>query len=197
MQEGLKELEVLLDPYDWFYEVDAEPLRYVVYVTAMNSEQNSVIPDRVQGKQVVIHFARSKMANAQEFMAEDPRSKPLVNWKDSLDAIAATGKLPLPLSGPYSAILPDGSGSVTQEDLDTALEDLQSVQVPNLDELGRELDRLERQCGPNILFDIFFEIHDGKNAVTNLGTKFPDVHRVMQGLYHEYGFDPIYNELEG
>jgi hypothetical protein len=167
MQEGLKELEVLLDPYDWFYEVDAEPLRYVVYVTHMNSEQNSVIPDRVQGKQVVIHFARSKTTNAQEFVVEGRPS-----LLKSIDAIATTGDLLLPLS----------------ED---------DVEVPDLNELGQRIDKLERQVGPNILFDIFFEIHDGGRAVTQLGAKFPEVRHAMQELYHEYGFDPIYNELEG
>lgn len=86
-------------------------------------------------------------------------------------------------------------GSLTLEDL---TEELSSdLSVPNLSDLCKELDRLEKICGSNILQDIFYEIKDGKNAVTNLRAKFPDVHKAMIRLYDEYGFDPIYNEMDG
>jgi len=67
----------------------------------------------------------------------------------------------------------------------------------NLDSLIFELDRLEKICGSNILQDIFYEVHDGKNAVTNLSNKFPEVRQVLDSLYNEYGFDLIYEELDG
>src|SRR6185436_712808 len=66
----------------------------------------------------------------------------------------------------------------------------------NLDSLIFELDRLEKICGSNILQDIFYEVHDGKNAVTNLSNKFPEVRQVLDSLYNEYGFDLIYEELD-
>lgn len=63
--------------------------------------------------------------------------------------------------------------------------------------LVKELDRLERLCGSNILQDIFYETHDGPNAVTNLSMRFPDVREAVQKLYKVYGFDVIYDELDG
>lgn len=67
----------------------------------------------------------------------------------------------------------------------------------NVEELIMELDRLERICGSHGLQDIFYEVHDGSNAVTNLSSKYPDVKKDMQKLYDQYGFDIIYEELDG
>lgn len=66
----------------------------------------------------------------------------------------------------------------------------------NLEFLVTELDRLENICGANILGDIFFEIHDKYNAVTNLSAKYPEVRQTLEELYNIYGFDIIYDELE-
>lgn len=62
--------------------------------------------------------------------------------------------------------------------------------------LTKELDRLERLEGTNIVRDIFFEIHDGQNAVTNLSTKFPDIKESVFRLYETFGFDVIYEWFE-
>jgi hypothetical protein len=66
----------------------------------------------------------------------------------------------------------------------------------DLDALVKELDRLEELCGFNILNDIFYEVHDHKNAVTNLSEKFPQVRKSMDKLYLQYGFDVLYDLLE-
>lgn len=71
------------------------------------------------------------------------------------------------------------------------------VPAPDFDFLVSELDRLERIGGSNILFDVFFEEHDGKNAVTNLSAKYPEIRKSIHDLYEIYGFDIIYDELEG
>jgi hypothetical protein len=63
--------------------------------------------------------------------------------------------------------------------------------------LVQELERLEKSCGSNILQDIFYETHDGPNAVTNLSARFPDVRETLQKLYKMYGFDLIYEEMDG
>lgn len=63
--------------------------------------------------------------------------------------------------------------------------------------LVKELERLERICGSHNLQDIFYEIHDGKNAVTDLRYRFPEVWGVLEPLYMKYGFDIIYEELDG
>ena len=63
--------------------------------------------------------------------------------------------------------------------------------------LQNELTRLEKVCGSFTLQDIFYEIQDGKNAVTNLSSRYPEVHQAMKRLFDEYGFDVIYEELDG
>lgn len=79
-----------------------------------------------------------------------------------------------------------------------SVEELDSDELElDVDDLCKELDRLEKRCGANVLMQIFFEIHDGKNAVTNMSPRFQDVRDGMEKLYDVYGFDPIYNELEG
>lgn len=165
MQEGLRELEILLDPYEWFYEVVAEARRYVVYVTYMEGSQDAIIPDFVQGKQVVVHFASTAPGYKTDYVSK-PTS---LSFDRSSFQVAAPKRA----------------------------EPLYVSETPSIQVLTDELDRLERQCGSNILQDIFYEIHDGKNAVTNLRAKFPDVHNAMIRLYNDYGFDTIYDELDG
>jgi hypothetical protein len=65
MQSGLKTLETLLDPYDWFIEAAIEGRRYVVYVSYMTEEQ-SVVPDYIDGHQVIMAFASSRPIEEEE-----------------------------------------------------------------------------------------------------------------------------------
>lgn len=67
----------------------------------------------------------------------------------------------------------------------------------NVPYLIRELDRLEKICGSNSLQDVFYEIHDGKNAVTNVSSRYPEVREGLEWLYQSYGFDVIYDEMDG
>jgi hypothetical protein len=79
-----------------------------------------------------------------------------------------------------------------------SIEDLSSdLLESDIDLLIKELDRLERVCGSRTLQDIFYEVHDQQNAVTSYSAKYPDVRTTMQSLYDEYGFDVIYEELDG
>ncbi len=71
------------------------------------------------------------------------------------------------------------------------------VSVPDIDYLIKELDQLEKMCGTNILDAIFYEVHDRHNAVTNLSEKYPLVRDKMEELYTEFGFDLIYEEMDG
>ena len=67
----------------------------------------------------------------------------------------------------------------------------------DLSELTTELDKLEKVCGSNILETIFYEEHDGKNCVTNLSDKYPEIKQAVGILYEKYGFDIIYEKLDG
>jgi len=69
-------------------------------------------------------------------------------------------------------------------------------EITSLSELTNKLDKLEKICGTNTLGDIFFESHDGKNAVTNWSAKFPDIRKDMDKLLNKFGFDVLYEELE-
>ena|ERR1700722_14729619 len=62
--------------------------------------------------------------------------------------------------------------------------------------LQHALDELELICGSHNLQDIFYEIHDQNNAITDVSSKYPKVREVMEILFDQYGFDVIYEELE-
>lgn len=168
--KGMKQLNDMFQGKSWFYEVGTDQYgRLVVYAFELNEEVLRSIPDKVDGIQVLVHFASSKLARPEDFV------KPSVIPP------------PLPLDITEEAeLLGDDMEELPSHFLDADLEDL-----------VRELDRLERICGSNILQDIFYEIHDGKNSVTNLSARYPDVHRVMSQLYQDYGFDVIYEEMDG
>jgi hypothetical protein len=68
--------------------------------------------------------------------------------------------------------------------------------VERAEYLTDELDRLSEICGDNVLQDIMFEVHDGKNAITNLSAKYPEVREEMEQLYEEFGFDALNREWE-
>lgn len=67
----------------------------------------------------------------------------------------------------------------------------------DLNFLTAQLDKLEKECGSNRLQDIFYEIHDGHNAVTDFSREFIDVRNTLEKLYNQFGFDVIYDELDG
>lgn len=157
------QLQAQFEGRPWFHSVGRDEYnRLVVYTNYMCHETLHDVPDRVDGIQVLTHFAASKSARADQFTNKNTDNIPTI---------------PAP---------PPSMEELDSEELELDVEDL-----------IRDLDRLERKCGPNILMQIFFEIHDGKNAVTNLAPSFPEVHAGMKSLYDSYGFDPIYNELEG
>lgn len=172
VSEGLDSLTQMFKDRDWFCEVGMDTIgRYVVYVKFMNLEVYTSIPDMMLGKQVLVHFIASKTARREDFTnnaTHVPFSKP-----------APAPKLEL----------------VVEDD---GIEELSSDYLENdLGDLLKELDRLEKMCGSNALQDIFYEIHDGKNAVTNLSDRYPVVRDSLRNLYDEYGFDVIYEELDG
>jgi len=75
-------------------------------------------------------------------------------------------------------------------------EDLSATDL-NISLLIRELDKLEKICGSHTLQDIFYEVQDGKNAVTDMSKRYPEVRKALEGLFLTYGFDVIYEEIDG
>lgn len=61
--------------------------------------------------------------------------------------------------------------------------------------LTNELDSLKNIYGDDVLEVIFFEVHDGKNAITNVSKTYPLVRESIDKLYNKYGFDVIYDQF--
>lgn len=166
MDEGIELLTKMFQGRPWFHSVGVEKYgRYVVYTNFMCHETLHDVPDRVNNKQVLVHFAASMTSTASQF-TNTP----------------AAPKLQLVLDEPEPEAIEEIDSSLLERDLS---------------ELCRKLDKLEKICGSNRLQDIFYEVHDGKNAITNLSSHYPEVRAAMEELYDEYGFDVIYEELDG
>jgi hypothetical protein len=190
-----KDISIMEDFRDqaWFHSMEHEAGRFVVYVKYMDKEVFAGVPDTIDGEQVVIHFAGAKLATREMFT-------------DNLSAPGATLKQHVPL-GYHSIPRREGNGELPAYDreidvsavvLRDEVDDLSSSEEDkSLSHLIAELDKLERQCGSNTLQDIFYEIHDGNNAVTEWSKRYPDVRKTLEKLYQQYGFDVIYEEMDG
>lgn len=169
MDERVEELTNMFKDRDWFHSVGYEQYgRVVVYVKYSCHETLYDIPDHCQGKQVLVHFAASLLSTADQFKTTQTPPIPKLELVEEDDV----------------------------EELPSSFLEL------DLDDLCKRLDKLERTCGSNALQDIFYEVHDnrltnGRDTVTNLSAKYPEVREAMEKLYDEYGFDVIYEELDG
>lgn len=186
-------LKILADQFgreDWFHSTGLDQYgRLVVYVKHMNHATLHDIPDFVAGKQVLVHFAGSKTATREQFTSNP-------------NAPGATLKAHVPSTYPDGTTCPydreiDVSAVVVApeeeaEDVAGSEEEEKSIMY-----LQRELDKLEKACGSYTLQDIFYEVQDGKNAVTNMSDRYPEVRKSLERLYNLYGFDVIYEELDG
>jgi hypothetical protein len=165
--EGLALLTGMFFEKEWFCEAERDANRYVVYVKYMNMETMTTIPDQILGRQVVVHFIAYKRASHFSF---------------------ATNATHVPFSRPAEVVVPKAPESM--EELSSDLLEF------DVEDLVKELVRLEKICGSNALADVFFEIHDKQNAVTNLSARYPEIRDALEKIYNEYGFDVIYDEIE-
>lgn len=174
---------------DWFYDVGYDQYgRVVLYINFECHETIWDIPDKLEGKQVLVHFAASA-PNAQREFVNKPQSKYIPMHVPMSEVIKELGD-------PITWDVEDAEyeKSIRQASPDTEEQDQELER--RVQKLTEELDRLEKICGTNILADIFFEENDQVNAITNLSAKFPQVREKMHQLYQEYGFEILYNELE-
>lgn len=186
MDERIEQLTNMFKDRPWFDSVGYEQYgRVVVYVKEMNQETLYDIPSTCLGKQVLTHFAASKTAQADQFKVPPPKTVNVL----SLDEFLAKAK------EAQAAGHDVGVGQMLDADDDIEELDSSLLEV-DMSHLHDELRKLEKMCHASVLSDIFFEVHDGKNAVTDMSAKYPDVAAKMQALYDEYGFDVLYEELE-
>ena len=176
VKEGLALLNEMYEDRAWYENVGLDQYgRYVVYVGFMNMETMLDIVREFGGKQVMVHFVASKLATAGGFM----------NDADAANRLPAYVPITPTLVKLDQSILAETFASEPVEE-DKSLRNLTDA-----------LDKLEKQCGTNILQDIFYEIHDAGNAVTNLSVRFPEVRKGLEKLYEQYGFDVVYEEMDG
>lgn len=143
----IKDLATQFSSKDWYSDIGTDKNDIVIYTKFMNLDTLSSVPDYVNGKRVLIHFAVSKNLNKEKYV--EVLSKPIEEEKE----------------------------------LDMSV-------------LAAELKELTTKCNANILEDIFYEIKDQKNALTNLSFKYPEIRTRLEVLYDEYGFDIIYELIE-
>lgn len=170
---------------DWFGCIGRDQYnRLVVYVHRMTGEVSTFLPDRTSdGQQVLMHWYDSKFGKKEDYMGkvEPTRFHTLTPTPTQFIEAAREAQ---------KRGVDTGFGQIVDEMTE---EQLLELRVKHLTD---ELDKLEKICGTNILSDIFFEIHDGNNAVTNLSIKYPEVREKLQSLYSQFGFDILYEELE-
>lgn len=184
----LVELRQRYGDRDWFYDAGYDQYgRPVVYVKYENHETNFDIPDKIGGKQLLVHFAASVKFKKEDFFVKSGGNgiSTLPAYTPTPKVVAATViKQPEPVVEDVVAEMVDTEEQERELEL--------SVRV-----LTDELDRLEKLCGTHILQEIFYEVHDGKNKVTNMSARYPVVEQGVKKLYDKYGFDTIYEELDG
>lgn len=184
IEEGMDQLSKQFKSRDWFYDIGTDQYgRIVVYVKYMNHETLHDVPDTAGGIQVLVHFAASKLATRDQFV-ETPKTNTLTpaTFTQAVKEAQAKG-------------IDTGVGQLIDQ-LDQEIMEGKDEQKSLL-YLQNELERLEKICGSYTLQDIFYEVQDGKNAVTNLSARYPEVRQRMEKLYDMYGFDVIYEELDG
>lgn len=62
-------------------------------------------------------------------------------------------------------------------------------------DVHHEVWKLSKICGRGKLEDIFYEIHDRDDAVTNESVNYPEIRTKLQDLYDEFGFDVLFDEF--
>jgi hypothetical protein len=176
--EAISHLTQLYSGYEWFDHVDVDKRnRYVVYVKFMNLETMTVVQKELDGKHVLVEWATSKPDYVKAKYGKVSTLSELRPYVPSVSQFIVTAK------------------QAGQDSL--GIESNFTVDEVDVDDVICELDRLERICGSKILQDIFYEIHDGPNAVTDRGSQYPIVKESLAALYDKVGFDVIYEELDG
>ena len=179
LNEGMEHLRSLYKDKEWFHSVGQDQYgRIVVYIHHATHETLHDIPDRVANKQVLVHFAGSLCLNKDQYVNTPTSTFSIAEFKQAVQEARDNG-------------LDTGLLSTMDDETHDVFEDLSQRRLEN------ELTRLEKVCGSNTLQDIFYEIRDAHNAVTNLSARYPDVRESLEKLYDQYGFDVIYENLDG
>jgi len=178
-QEVIKKLS----NQDWFDSVSKDQFgRPVVYVKNMSKFILEQIPNNF-----LVHFANSKNVTADKYAFH----------YTSTNFTKSSNLLPSNLICSYHKqevkVLP----TLPIEDFWKFGDEEDDIEEQDLaEELDDKLFNLSKICNFNTLENIFFEIHDKNNAITNLSPKYPEVVKEMKKLYDQYGFDVLFDQFD-
>jgi hypothetical protein len=166
MDQALQQLKQLYQEQPWFANVGQDQFgRFVVYVKDMQLAKD--VPDRFQGKQVLVHFADSQGSGSRFLNRSEEDHLP-------------------PYKPTYDTEI-DVSAFEDSAEEDKAIE-------AKIETLIYELDALENEHSVSILESILYEIHDESNgitALTNLSARHPVARQRLEKLYSDFGFDLV------
>lgn len=163
----IEQLSNLLSQYPWFKGVEKDSFgRLVVYSDSFSSEVFSKVPENFENERVLLHFAASKSVNKDNYITDLRKNQEIfLEEPVCINTVAE----------PYV------KSSSDEEEADQCL--------------NWELESLNNLFDYDILYHIFFEVHDGKNAITQLSNTYKDARLAMEDLYEIYGFDMLHTKL--
>ena len=66
----------------------------------------------------------------------------------------------------------------------------------DINNLITQIWSLKKTCGKESLINIFYELHDKNEAITNDSEDYPEVREKLGALYDKFGFDVMFEEVE-
>lgn len=79
--------------------------------------------------------------------------------------------------------------------LDNLDVEIEEEDVFDITDIHNALWNFQRICGREYMTDIFYEIVDGDDAITQRSFDYPEVRDGMEELYEEFGFDVLHDEI--
>jgi len=194
--EGLKRLSDLYFNKDWYHSVGLDAYgRYVVYVKFMNHETLNDIPN-LDGKQVLVHFAASLPSAVDKFINKpDLSALPMppdyvnnfIQKAKTAQIIGIDIGLGQLVNQVTLSILNDANMSLVEAGFTTEKDELV---------LQTEIENLQTVWGAEAVENVFYEIVDGDDAVTNVSVSCPGLRRDLDILYKQYGFNLVCEKLD-
>ncbi len=166
MNTELDDFVKSVEKYNWFCDFYLDNnKKLIIYVSYMDMKFISLVPQKISGTQILFHFIESKPVYKKHCAFCD---KSCVN---TLSVCSFHDK-------PHDE---ESNGYFSYED--------------GLNFLFDQIDHLEEICGYEILQDIFFEVCDGDDAVSNYSEEFPDVREELDSLVESFGIDILYDKI--
>jgi hypothetical protein len=178
----MNDLNAKLAKEPWFHSIEADQFgNLIVYAKYLSLEVYKAVPDTFGGKSVKVHFAAHKEAKPTTYVSPAAQG----SFWDQMQKVAEPAK---------------NSPDWMHAGINLNPQNFETFSPPKEEDLEADLVEdlweLKKICGEDNLAEIFFEIHDQEDAITNKSKEFPGVRKAMEQLYETYGFDVLFNEIE-